>query len=218
MAVVVGLGLGAAAAFVRVRGGDDEENPDQDEVEDEDEDERDLSPLGFCGGGDDLDERRTDESLQPPLVHVALWGAGAGLAAVGRNWRGPGFRVVGLRRVDARTGGPVGVRSVLIGVLFDLARQSAARPLFRARARRERHRRRELAPKLNEIERKHVANRQARRRAVREFHKENKVNPVAGCGWQVAGPILSQLVLAAAIRNGRTVYDRFTGTMVVTDR
>ena len=141
-------------------------------------------------------------------VSPSLAGTGAALA----------FAWSGLRRVDARTGGPVSIRSVLIGLVLDLARQSATRPLFRARARREQDRRKELAPRLKEIERDQVADPEARRRAVRAFYKENNFNPFAGCGWQLAGPILSQLVLAGAIRDGRTVHDRLTGTIVVTDR
>ena len=220
MAVVVGLGIGAAVAYARVRGEDDEDKAD------EDEDEEDASPLRSRGDGDldDQDDRsrgiqhRTAEFLQSPVVGAALQGAGAGLAIANRNWRSPGFRVVGLRRVDARTGGPISVRSVLIGVLFDQARQAATRPLFRSRAHRERDRLRELAPQLKEIQHKYEADPQAQQRAMKEFYKANQVNPVAGFGWVVVGPIFSQLVLATAIRNGRTVYDRLTRTTVVSDR
>ncbi len=222
MAVVVGLGIGAAVAYARVRGEDDEDNADQDE----DEDVEDASPLRSRGDGD-LDDQadrsrgiyhRTGEFLQSPLVGAALRGAGAGLAIANRNWRSPGFRVVGLRRVDARTGGPMSVRSVLIGVLFDQARQASTRPLFRSRAHRERDRLRELAPQLKEIEHKYEADLHAQQRAMKEFYRANQVNPVAGFAWVVAGQILSQLVLAIAIRNGRTAYDRLTGTIVVSDR
>lgn len=69
----------------------------------------------------------------------------------------------------------------------------------------------ELAPKLKEIEYKYGADLQARQRAVREFYEANEVNPFAGCGSLVAGPILSQLALAIAIRNGRTAYDPSRG-------
>lgn len=222
MAVVVGLGIAAAVAYTRVQSEDDEDTLDQDE----DEDEEDASALWSRGDGDldDQDDRsrgiqhRTGEFLQSPLVGAVLRGSGAGLAIANRNWRSPGFRVVGLRRVDARTGGPMSVRSVLIGVLFDQARQAATRPLFRSRAHRERDRLRELAPQLKEIQHKHEADLHAQQRAMMEFYKSNQVNPRAECGWLVAGPILSQLVLAIAIRNGRTAYDRLTGTIVVRDR
>ncbi|MGH2887090.1 MAG: YidC/Oxa1 family membrane protein insertase, partial [Solirubrobacteraceae bacterium] len=201
---------GTAVAYARVRG----------------EDEEDTSPLRSRGGGD-LDDQgdrsrgsqhRTGEFLQSSLVRAALQGAGAGLAIANRNGRSPGFRLVGLRRVDAHTGGPISVRSVLIGVLFDQARQATTRALFRSRAHRERDRLRELAPKLKEIQHKYEADRQAQQRAVKEFYKANQVNPLTGCGWLVAGSILSHLVLAIAIRNGRTAYDRLTGTIVISDR
>jgi 60Kd inner membrane protein len=224
MAVVVGLAIGGAIAYLRVRGGENEHGADQDDGEDEEED---VSPLGCRGDGDDLGDqddgsrgirRGTHQVLQSPLLRRALSGASAGLAVANRNSRSPGFRLVGLRRVDARTGGPIGVRSVLIGVLFDQAQRAGTRPLFRSRADRRQQRMDELSPKLKEIEHKYAANPEARQRAVMEFYEANEVNPFTGCGWQVAGRILSQLLLAIAIRNGRTAYDRLTGTIVVRDR
>jgi hypothetical protein len=223
MAAAVGLGLGGASACARLRGTDDADETDQDE----DEDREYVSPRGFRPGGDDLDDHNDrpggiqhgiPEFLQSPLVHAVVEGASAGLAVANRNWRSPGFRVLGLRRVDACTGGPIGVRSVVVGMLFDRVRQAATRQLFRSRARRARDRLSELAPKLTEIEREHATDPQARQRAVAEFYKANAVHPSAGCGWQLAGPMLSQLVLAIAIRDGRTVYDRLTGTIVIVDR
>ena len=222
MVVVIGLGIGAAVAYTRVWGEDDGDEAAQDE----DEDAEAASPLRSRGDADldDQDDRsrgiehRTGEFLQLSLVEAALRGSGAGLAIANRNWRSPGFRVVGLRRVDARTGGPISVRSVLIGVLFDQARQETTRPLFRPRAHREQDRLRELAPRVKEIQHKYESDLQAQQRALMQFYKANQVNPLAPCGWLVAGPILSQLVLAIAIRNGRTAYDRLTGTIVVGDR
>lgn len=224
MAVVIGLAIGGAIAYSRARGRDDE--PEADEDDDEDEEEEHLYPFGVRGDTDvdDQDDRslgvwrRTQEFLQAPLPRSALSGASAGLAVANRNWRSPGFRVVGLYRVDARTGGPIGVRSVLIGVLFDQAQRAVTKPLFRSRVDRRQRRIDELAPQLEEIKHKHAANPEARQRALTELYKANAVNPFAGCGWQAAGPILSQLLLAMAIRNGRTVYDRLTGTIVVRDR
>jgi hypothetical protein len=203
MAVVVGLGVVGVIAYMRVRGradqddaddDEDEAEPDRDEDEDEVEDEADqdgaedgeaVRPTGLSGDGDDWydRQRRVQEFLQSPLLRASLLGVSAGLAVANRNWRSPGFRVVGLRRVDARTRGPIRVRSGLIRVHFDQARQAATRPLFRSRAHRERDR-----------------------------------NRIAACGWQVAGPILSELLLAIPIRDGRTVYDRLTETIVVNDQ
>jgi hypothetical protein len=64
----------------------------------------------------DTGEQEGDVKAGPPDLHPGvrkllespqLRGASTSLAVAGRNWRGLGFRVVGLRRVDARTGGPV---------------------------------------------------------------------------------------------------------------
>ena len=222
LAVVVGLGIGAAVAYARVRGEDDVEAADRDD----DEDEEEASPLRSGGNGelDDQDDwsrgirHGNGEFLQSPLVHAALRGGGAGVAIANRNRRSPGYRVVGLRRVDARTRGPVSVRSVLIGLTFDQARQAAAGSLFRSRVRRERDRLRELAPKLKEIQHRYEADPRARQRAMEDFYKANRVSPRGGCGWLAAGPVVSQLVFACAIRDGRTAYDRLTGTIVVSDR
>jgi hypothetical protein len=51
-----------------------------------------------------------------------------------------------------------------------------------------------------------------------EFNKANDVSPFPGCGWQLAGLVVSQLVLAVGSRGGRTVRDRITGTGVIIDR
>jgi 60Kd inner membrane protein len=221
MAVVVGLGVRAAVACARIRSEDDEDEAD----EDEHEDEEDESPFRSRRDGDldDLDDRsrriqqRTREFLQSPLVHAPLQGAGAGLAIANRNWRSPGFRVVGLRRVDAHR------RAHQRPQRFDriAARPGTASnhtPVFRSRAHHERDRLRELAPKLKAIQHRYEGDQQAQQRATMEFYKANQINPLAGCGRLAAGPILSQLVLASAIRNGRTAYDRLTGTLVVSDR
>jgi hypothetical protein len=90
----------------------------------------------------------------------AAWSPSSGLVVAERNWRGPGFRVVGVRRVDAQTGGAVSVRSALLGVLFDQVWQA--------------------------------------------LYQANDVNPLAGCSWQLARAVISQLVLALGSRRGRT--------------
>ncbi len=229
MVVVVGLGIGAAAAYARV-----ERVDDADETEEEVQEKAPLGSPSDGEGVDDLDDRscgiehsgsgpdrsvpgRVRAALRSPLLGAALGGAGAGLAIANRNWRSPGFRVMGLSRVDARSGGPVTVRSALIGGLFVQVRETATKDLFQSHVHGQRNRMEELAPQLREVEHKYAADSQARQRAVMEFYKENSINPLAGCGWSVAGAMLSQLILAAATRGGRTVYDRLTGTIVIRD-
>jgi hypothetical protein len=199
MAAVGGVGIAGVVAYARVRGDKDEQ----------DGDERDEPSAAQC---------TPREFRQSPELSAALSGASAGLSVTSRNWRGPGFCAVGLRRVDARTGGIVSVRSALIRVLFDQAWETATTSLFRSRVQRQRDRVSALGPQLRAVERKYADDPDARRRAVMEFYKASAVNPLAGWGWLLAGPVVSQLVLASGSRGGRTVRDRITSTSVIVDR
>ncbi len=194
MAVVIGMGIAGALAYARVRGDGEDQATDADEPSE-------IAPTA----------RRLRQS---PELRAAVWGASAGLAVASRNWRSPGSRVVGLRRVDARSGGIVTVRSALIGVLFDQARQAAGRSLFRSRVQRRRDRLSALGPQLAAVQRTHGA-REARQRAMTEFYEANDVKVSTGCAWQLAGPIVSQLLLVPGSRGGRTIRDRVTGTSVI---
>lgn len=214
---VAGLAVGAVSVYGRFRGGFGE-------IETHTED---VAAGDFACDSDEVDDERgqavgvnqqTPAFLQSPLQRAALRGASAGFAVASRNWRSPGRRLVGLRRVDARTRGPVSVRSVLIGAVVSEVQQAAGRRLFQSQANRERDRLGKLAPRLKEIDRAYGTDLHARERARMEFYKENRVNALAGCGWRIAGPMLVQLTLTIAIRDGRTAYDRLTGTIVVTDR
>lgn len=219
IAAVVGLGIGLALAYSRVRSNADAEALDEDQNEEEAVPASD-SPAADHGPSEwsDALQPRQRGFEQSRSLRAAIAGAAVGLGVAGRNWRGPGFRIVGLRRVDARTGGPVSVRSGLIGVLFTQARSGVTKPLLRAGSDRERHRIDQLAPKLREIERLHAADRQAHQRAVRELYETNDVSVLAGCMWPLARLIALQLVQGVAIRDRRTIYDRVTGTIVVIDR
>jgi hypothetical protein len=230
-AALVGLGIGGAVAYARVRGDKDEQEGgdkdeqgggEQDEQEGGDKNDQERGEQGGQDGGEqekpsDI-HRTTRKFRQSHELRAALWGASAGLAVASRNWRGPGFRVVRLRRVDARTGGIVSVRSALMGVWFDYARQAATRPIFESRSQRRRDRLRALGQQLRAVEREYADDPQARKRTVMEFYKANDVSRFAGCGWLVAGSVVSQLVLALPSRGGRTLRDRMTDTSVIVDR
>ncbi len=221
LAALVGLGIAVAVAYARVGGGKGEQAGDEDEQDGDEEAEQDGDDEAEQDD-DARDEpsdihRTTSQFRQSPQLRAAFWGASAGLAVTSRNWRGPGFRVVGLRRVDAQTGGIVSVRSALAGALFDYAQQAATTPLFGLGARRQRDHISAFGPQLRAVERKYADDAQARQRAVMELYKANGVTPFAGCGWQLAGPVVTQLVLVLGARGGRTVRDRITGTSVIVD-
>lgn len=126
--------------------------------------------------------------------------------------------MIGLRRVDARTGGPVSVCSALIGQVFDQAWRAATKPPFDSQTQRRQDRLSALESQVKALKRQHPGDPQAHHRAVMELYEANDVNPFAGCGWQLARPVGSQLAFALASRDGRTVRDRITGTSVVADR
>ncbi|MFL5821851.1 MAG: YidC/Oxa1 family membrane protein insertase [Solirubrobacteraceae bacterium] len=200
MGAVASLGVAGVAAYARLRGdvGDVADGPP--EIQD---------PPEWI--------REPDQERASPWPDAML-AASEGLGVATRNWRGAGFHVLGLRRVDARTGGPITVRSAVIGVLFDRAWSLVTGPPFAARAKREHERLNALAPQAKEIERTYEGDQPARVRAMMQLYKENRVNPFAGCGQLFLGGMASQLVLALGSRNGRTVRDRVTGTMVIVDR
>jgi hypothetical protein len=80
--------------------------------------------VAIVGGGVVLYTRRREvepEDVDPGDVAERLrrwrWGilvVTLPLAVRGRNWRGPGYKILGLRAADARTGGPVTLRSAII--------------------------------------------------------------------------------------------------------
>jgi hypothetical protein len=217
--------IAAVAGYQRLRADRSEPSVEPEAERDEDwEDElAEEEPAGYQPADDQPEEplesySSTWKSPQSQSLHHAIQGAAAGLAIAGRNWRGAGYRLVGLRRVDARTGGTVTTRSALIGVLYDQAWQAAWSPLITSRIQRRQDRLRALAPQLSAVQRAHGTDPQARQKAVMEFYKTHDVNPASGCGWMLAGPLTSQLVVALCSRGGRTLRDRITGTAVVVDR
>jgi hypothetical protein len=141
--------------------------------------------------------------LRPsPKLRAVLSGASAGLSVASRNWRGPDFRVVGLRRVDAQTRGIVTVRSAVIGALFDQAWQAATTPLFGSHAQRPRDRISALEPQLRAVGRTYPDDPQAAQRATTELYKANDVKPLSACGWQLVGPLVRNCSLPWAHAEG----------------
>jgi hypothetical protein len=148
---------------------------------------------------------------------IALWVAVAGLSTLSRNWRAPVWRLLGLRRVDEQTGGPVSVRSALVGEVFDEGLRVAIRRLFRSRTSRDRRRLAALRPQMKAIERQYADDPPRRQRALLDFYKANQVDPLASCAWQSVPGSLSSLLVALWSPGGRSIRDRVTGTVVVVD-
>jgi 60Kd inner membrane protein len=167
-------------------------------------------------------ERRPSETKMPEFWQSAWWRgasqvATVALAPVGRNWRGPGYRVLGLRRVDAHSGGPVSIRSAVVGATFDSAWRAATLSLSRPRLNREQERMTALQAQMKEIERKYGADAEARQKALMQFYKTKGVSPLPACAWGTLPGLLVQLLVLACSRHGQTIRDRVTHTVVILD-
>jgi hypothetical protein len=82
-----------------------------------------FGPLEIAAAADKLPRWIKGPMEGKVWSHPALLGALESLQLTGRNWRSPGMRALGIRRVDARTGGPVSVRSAFIALLLQTSSQ-----------------------------------------------------------------------------------------------
>jgi 60Kd inner membrane protein/RDD family len=97
------------------------------------------------------------------------------------NHRTLGARVMRIRRADARTGGPVSIRSALISNLAHRTIAAALAPLAVRATKRHTERMQTLQPELKQIQREHDDDMEARQEALQRFYTEHKVNPLASC-------------------------------------
>jgi hypothetical protein len=191
MATAIAVGAASGAVYERVRG--EREAP---------------APEAEAG---------TFTSWPTGWKRAALSGAGRGLGVSSRNWRNPGFRVLGLRRVDARTGGAVTARGALAGELFVALRGAVSAPSLQAITDRWREERNGLRPQVEEIERAYAADPLERQRAIVALYQGRDMKPFAGCGRHLLGSLITALLLDSVPWRGRSIYDRLTGTAVVVD-
>ena len=96
-----------------------------------------------------------------------------------------GPRATGLRRVDARTGGPVSVRSTLIQSLLRAASGQLNRLVTRSYRQRYEDQRPAIHAELDELQRTHADDDEARRRATLEVYRTHGMTPSRSCGRAV---------------------------------
>ncbi len=128
-----------------------------------------------------------------------------------RNVRTPGQRLVGIQKVDARTGGPVSLRSAIARQLIDIGYQRVERLAF-GRSLRERSA--ETHRHLQEIraasfEHPHADENELERAARRD---------AVSCAPSLAKAIALSLVMPLSARlspRGQTLGDRLSGVIVV---
>jgi hypothetical protein len=152
--------------------------------------------------------------LTRKLIRIAL------LLATGER-RGLGFRVVGLRLVDGRTGRPpsrkqMAVRAGTRQLWFALCGRLAPAPNQPIPPARESH---EAA--VNAARRQHANDRAALQRALMQIYQENKIEPVSAS----FKPLLTRLPLILAIDLPafwsplrQSLPDKLAGTAIVLAR
>lgn len=150
---------------------------------------------------------------KPSRAMRLVTGASTAADVAYRNQRSLGARLLGIRRVDATTGGPISVRSAVVHRLVtDLAWRVMQIP-----SRRSQLQLREIAPILREIQQRHAGNPEASAREIAEVYRTHDVNPFGSCWLTFVGPLLMQLP-AFFSRNRQTLPDRLAGIVVVRER
>jgi hypothetical protein len=136
------------------------------------------------------------------------------LASVGlRNTRGPGMKVMHLRRADARTGGPVTLRSAIIGQVCHWAWGRISPRLWRPRWERHQARMHDLQTELQELRRQHPDDKEAEA-AFYSSHKN--VIPKGCCVWIVLSHAVQTLPMLFTPRR-QTFWDWVAGIVVLRD-
>jgi hypothetical protein len=151
--------------------------------------------------------------------HPALTGALEALQLTGRNWRSPGQRAAGIRRVDARTRGPVSVRSASIALVLQRGTQRIYSALDQpANARAEA---RQLAAS-DEIERMRASRPdEDPKQLMIDAAEVRQRHGASTCTWMLPRMLARPAVeLLPALWSGRrrSLTDRASGTMFVLDR
>lgn len=166
----------------------------------------------------DFAERLPFRHLGEPRWRFAMWGAGLAIEIGLRNWRSPGARAMGLRRVDARAGGPVTVRGVLMRNAVDTASSELNRWVQRPFQERVAERQRALRAELMEVRRAQGDDDEAELRArVNEAQRRHNLSPWGSCGRGLLGLLPKYLPALWSARN-QTLPDQVAGIIVVVER
>lgn len=164
------------------------------------------------GAGDDADE--IERWLSKPQVEWGVRVFGLVSEVAMRNSRGPGARIVGIRRADARTGGPVTVRSALIHYAVGHGSGAAVKQLTSAATKGQSARIKAIQPELREVQRAHAGDPEAAQQATMKLYRDHRINPLNSCGF-----LLAQLIVMNApalfTERSQTLADRIAGIVVV---
>jgi uncharacterized RDD family membrane protein YckC len=165
----------------------------------------------------DFAERLPFRRLGEPRGRLAMWAVSAPIEIGLRNWRSPGARAMGLRRVDVRTGGPVSVRSAVMRNAVDTASSELNRWLQRPFNERFAERQRALQTDLSELRQAYPDDDEGELRArTREVYRRHNLRPWEGCVRGLFGVVPKYLPALWSARN-QTLPERAAGIIVVVD-
>ena len=131
-----------------------------------------------------------------------------------RNRRSPGYRALGLRRVDVGTGEALSVRNVVIYDLATLATGQARRRLMQPWLTRQQRRLDALRPELAEVGRAQSGDPSTERQASREVFARHQINPASSCVPAILGVAITQAPVLWSPLN-QTPVERLAGILVV---
>jgi hypothetical protein len=132
----------------------------------------------------------------------------------GRNWRSPGWRVMGLRRVDVRTGGPVSFRSALVRHAFRTAWSEVTSQLLEPWKQRVREGPGTTLADADAARRAHPADGEAQPRAMAEVFRRDRLAPSPGCAAPILLAAVTDLTAVWSPLN-QSLPERLAGTVVV---
>jgi uncharacterized RDD family membrane protein YckC len=167
-----------------------------------------------------FDPSRAAKALQSRKVGVALHLVSLALSLLMRGARSPGHRIVGIRVVDAGTGGPVTRRQALVRGAVRAATQALQAGLTRERHAGSNPELEVVRSELEAAAREHAGDPSALEDAVKRTYASHKTRPMSLSCLSYLLRSLPSLAIGAPVwsplRQG--LADRLAGTVVVVDR
>ncbi len=159
---------------------------------------------------------RWNAFAQTPRWHRTGPVLAAASAIVMRNSRSPGMRLMGIHREDARSGGPVTVRSALIRQLASQAHGRLVRRVIAPRLERHQAKVQAIQPDVDAARRAHPDDKAAEQRAIRQAYREAGVNPMGYCTAPMIA-LTAGWLITLAMPHHQSLADWVAGVVMVRD-
>jgi len=174
----------------------------------------------LLGKKEALDLRRLPKAMQSRQVRIGLSVCTFVTSVLLTGRRGPGSRIVGIRLVDARTGGPVCLRQATVRVSAQRVWSPLIRRLTAPLGQAERAKQEGMKSRLEALKREREDDREAFQQAVMEAYRENRVRPYRACLPALISLLFSLAIEAPALWSPlhQGLPDKLAGTTFIRDR